>query len=84
MAMSKKRKEPYFGEIDIVCEREEGDTSLLKPWNIQIKLDGKPIPYLQKAIIDVDVDEYPVVTLVMVPKKLRVKLDGITVIEKEG
>jgi hypothetical protein len=68
----------HRGHIEISSKMKEGGMPLT-PFDIQVKLDGKVLPFLQRIELDIDVDNMPVIRLTMLPKELIIDLKDIEV-----
>ena len=67
----------YKGKIEIIGKSKDGNP--LTGYDIVVKFDGKKIPYLQSADVNVAANMKAFVVLRFVPIELIIKLDDVEV-----
>lgn len=68
----------HLGHFEITGKMERSGGSHLKPFDIQIKLDGKTLHFVQSVELTIDAsNNIPILKLVILPEKLTVDLENM-------
>jgi hypothetical protein len=67
----------HKGHLEIIYIRDKNITGPLQSYDIQVKLDGKILPFDKSTFVKIEVNKPPEVTLTMLPENVIINLDGI-------